>query len=91
MPIEREEFESGKVYSEVEKAVISFLNGNRNNAFTMAEIMEGIKIQTNFRDFWNVVASVIGIAAFQLMLYNLVNSGKIRMNVINGAYYYMAK
>lgn len=91
MPIDRSEFESGKVLGELEKAVISFLNENRNKAFTMSDIMDGIHFQRSFKDLWKTILSVIGIAAFQSILNNLVTSGKIRMNIINGIYYYMAK
>jgi hypothetical protein len=91
MPIERSEFESGKVLGEVEKAVVSFLNRSQNNAFTMGEIMDGINIQTSFKDFWKTIVSLIGLVAFQSILNNLVTSGKIRVNIVQGTYYYMAK
>jgi hypothetical protein len=91
MPIDRSEFESGKVLTEIEKAVISFLEKNRNKAYTAYEIMEGINLQTSFRDFWRAIASGIAIVGFQLTLNNLATSGKIKMNIINGIYYYIAK
>jgi hypothetical protein len=91
MPISKSEFESGQVLSEVEKAILTFLATNRNNAFTMGEIMDGINIQTDFRDLWKAVVSGIAIVGFQSILNNLVTSGKIRVNIIQGTYYYMAK
>jgi len=91
MPIDRSEFESGKVLTEIEKAVISFLGRNRNNAFTLVEIMDGINFQTSFRDFWRTIISGIAIVTFQSFLNNLATSGKIRVNIIQGTYYYMAK
>ena len=91
MPIDRSEFESGRVLTETEKAVISFLERNRNRAFTMGEIMDGINIQTSFSDFWKTIISGIAIVGFQSILSNLFTSGKIRMNIIDGIYYYMAK
>lgn len=91
MPIEKSEFESGKILSDLEKAVISFLDRNRNKAFTVGEIMDGINIQTDFSDFWKSIASGLIIFGFPSILNNLVTSGKIRMNIINGTYYYMAK
>jgi len=33
MPISKDEFESGRVLTELEKSVISFLERNRNKAF----------------------------------------------------------
>jgi hypothetical protein len=91
MPISRSEFESGQVLSEVEKAILTFLATNRNNAFTMGDIMDGINIQTSFSDLWKAIISGIAIVGFQSILNNLVTSGKIRVNIIQGAYYYMAK
>jgi hypothetical protein len=91
MPIDRGEFESGQILNQVEKAVISFLNVNKNKAFTISEIMDGINLQASFKDLWNVILFVIGIAAFHLILNSLVTSGKIRMNIIKGMLYYMAK
>jgi len=91
MPIDKSEFESGKVLGELEKAVISFLNENRNKAFTMSEIMDGINIQTSLKDLWQAILSVIAVLGFQSILNDLARSGKIRMNIINGISYYMAK
>ena len=95
MPISKDEFESGRVLTELEKSVISFLERNRNKAFTIGEIVGGINIQTNFSDFWKAIISVrahaIAIIGFHSILTNLVISGKIRMNIIHGIYYYMAK
>ena len=91
MPIDRSEFESGRVLPKIEKAVISFLERNRNKAFTMVEIMDGINFQTSFRDFWKAIISGIAIVGFQSLLNNLATSGKIRVNIIQGIYYYMTK
>jgi len=91
MPISKDEFESGRVLTELEKSVISFLERNRNKAFTIGEIMDSINIQTNFSDLWKSIASGIFIFGFPSILNNLVTSGKIRMNIIHGIYYYMTK
>lgn len=91
MPISKSEFESGQVLSDVEKAILHFLANNRHNAYTMGEIMDGINIQTSFSDLWKAIISGIAIVGFQSILNNLVTSGKIRANIIQGTYYYMAK
>jgi hypothetical protein len=57
----------------------------------MNEIMEGISLQTSYHDFWLAIASGIIMMTFPTMLNNLANSGKIRVNLIRGMYYYMAK
>jgi hypothetical protein len=90
-PISKSEFESGKVLSDLEKAVIAFLERNRDKAFNVSDIMDGINIQTDFRDFWKAIASGIIVLGFPSILNNLVTSGKIRVNIIQGIYYYMAK
>lgn len=91
MPIDRSEFESGRVIPELEKSVVGFLETNRDKAFTMTEIMDGINIQTSFRDFWKAVASGLSIFLFPDFLNNLARSGKIRVNIVQGTYYYIAK
>ncbi len=91
MPVSKSEFESGRILSEVERAILTFLETNRNNAFTISEIMDGINIQTDFRDLWKAVVSGFAIVGFQSILNNLVTSGKIRVNILQGTYYYMAK
>jgi hypothetical protein len=57
----------------------------------MNEIMDGINIQTDFRDFWKALASGIIILGFPSFLNNLATEGKISINLIQGIYYYMAK
>ena len=91
MPIDKEEFESGHILTDIEKKVISFLESNRNKAFTSDEIMNGINMQADFTDFWKAVASGLNLLGFPYILYHLVNEGRIRTNFINGTYYYMAK
>jgi hypothetical protein len=91
MPIEKSEFDSGVVLSELEKSIVAFLEKNRNYAFTSIEIMDGINIQTNFGDLWKAIASGIIIFGMPTILNNLVVKGKIKTNVIKGTQYYMAK
>lgn len=91
MPISRSEFESGKVLSEVEKAIVTFLERNRSNAYSLGEIMDGMNFQTDFRDLWKAVLSGVAIVGLQVTLNNLVTEKRIRVNIIQGTYYYMAK
>ena len=91
MPIEKSEFDSGVVLSELEKSAVSFLENNRNKAFTMLEIMDGINLQTNFGDLWTAIESGIIIFGMPTILNNLVAKGKIKTNIINGILYYMVK
>jgi hypothetical protein len=91
MPIEKSEFDSGIVLTELEKSAVSFLEKNRNKAFTMLEIMDGINLQTNFGDLWKAIESGIIVFGMPTILSNLVAKGKIKTNIINGTLYYMAK
>jgi hypothetical protein len=68
MPIEKSEFDSGVVLSELEKSVVSFLENNRSNAFTMLEIMDGINLETNFGDLWKAIESGIIIFGMPTIL-----------------------
>jgi len=42
MPIEIDEFNSGKHDMEVQREILEFLRANRSKAFTIEEILEGI-------------------------------------------------
>jgi len=91
MPISRKEFESGQVVTELERTVVTFLEGHRGYAYTMGEIMDGINIQTSFSDLWKAIVSGLFIFGFADFLNNLVMQGKIKSNIINGMNYYTAK
>jgi hypothetical protein len=91
MPIEKSEFDSGVVLSELEKSAVSFLEKNRNNAFTMLEIMDDINLQTSYGDLWKAIESGIIIFGMPTILNSLVAKGKIKTNIIKGTLYYMAK
>ena len=91
MPIDKSEFDAGVVLIELEKSAVSFLEKNRNNAFTMLEIMDGINLETNFGDLWKAIASGIIVFGMPTILSNLVAKGKIKTNIIKGTLYYMAK
>jgi hypothetical protein len=53
--------------------------------------MDGINIQTDFSDIFKAILSGIYILWLPSFLNNLVAKGKIRYNIIQGQYYYMAK
>jgi hypothetical protein len=91
MPIEKSEFDSGVVLSELEKSAVSFLENNRDKAFTMLEIMDGIDLQTDYGDLWKAIESGIIVFGMPTTLSNLVSKGKIKTNIVKGTLYYMAK
>lgn len=91
LPISRSEFESGQILSDLEKRIVSFLEKDRSQAYTSDEIMDGVHFQTDFSNIVVGFLSGIAILGFPTILNNLVAKGKIRMNLIKGRYYYMAK
>ena len=85
MPISKDEFESGRLLTELEKSLISFLERNRNKAFTIGEIMDGMNIETNFSDFWKAIISVrahtIAIIAKMKSGLCIISSRRLRISV----------
>jgi hypothetical protein len=90
MPIEKEKFEEGKVHSELEEEIISFLNERRDKAFTSQEIMGGMQLHTSFNTSEIAMMSTFAIADFTALLYGLVSKGEVRMKVIKNRMYFMA-
>ena len=90
MPIDKEEFESGKLHSKVEEEIISFLNERKEGAFTSQEIMGGVRYHTDFRTLEIAKMATFAIADFTALLYDLVRKGKIKMKVVRGRMYFMA-
>jgi hypothetical protein len=91
MPINRDEFESGRVLSNLERAIVAFLEKSRDKAFPSDEIMDGIHLQTDFSDIFRAIISGVVVLGFPSILQRLATDRKIRMNIIGGRYYYMAK
>ena len=90
MPIDKEEFESGKLHSKVEEEIISFLNERKEGAFTSQEIMGGVRYHTDFSTPEIAKMATFAIADFTALLYDLVRKGKIKMKVVRGRMYFMA-
>jgi hypothetical protein len=91
MPISREDFESGHTLNDLENSIISFLEKDRSTAFSPSEIMDGINYQRDYSDLLTFTVAGNTIYLFPQVLNNLVATGKIRYNIIEGEHYYMAK
>ena len=89
MPIDKEKFEHGKLYSKVEEEIISFLKERKEGAFTSQEIMGGIHYHTDFSTPEIAKMSTFAIADFTALLYDLVRRGKVKMKVVRGRMYFM--
>jgi len=89
MPIDKEKFEHGKLYSKVEEEIISFLKERQEGAFTSQEIMGGIHYHTDFSTPEIAKMSTFAIADFIALLYDIVRRGKVKMKVVRGRMYFM--
>jgi len=89
MPIDKEKFEGGKLHSNVEDDIISFLKERKEGAFTSQEIMGGVHLHTDFSTPEIAKMSTFAIANFTALLYDLVRKGKVKMNVVEGRMYFM--
>ena len=90
MPVNKEEFEAGKLHSKVEDEIVSFLKERKEGAFTSQEIMGGIHYHTDFSTPEIAKMSTFAIADFTTLLHDLVKRGKIKMKVVRGRMYFMA-
>jgi len=90
MPIDKEKFEDGKLHSNVEDDIISFLKERKEGAFTSQEIMGGVHLHTDFSTPEIAKMSTFAIADFTALLYDLVKKGKVKMKVVSGRMYFMA-
>ncbi len=91
MPIGRQEFENGKLHSKLEEEIVSFLDERKQRAFTSQEIMEGIRYHTEFTTPEISKMSTFAVADFTSFLHRLLREGKIKMKIVRGRMYIMAR
>ncbi len=91
MPIDKSDFENGKLHSKVEEEIISFLNERKERAYTSQEIMGGIHYHTEFSTPEITKMSTFAIADFTTLLYDLIKKGKVEMKVVRGRMYFRAR
>ena len=90
MPIDKEEFQNGKISSSWEDEIISFLNDRKEDGFTSQEIMMGTNYHADFATPEVAIISTFAIADFTNLLHDLARRGKIRMKVVRDRMYFMA-
>jgi hypothetical protein len=90
MPINKEEFETGNLHSEMENEITSFLKERKDSGFTSQEIMGGLHYHTDFSTPEVAKISTFVLTDFTNLLHNLVRLGKIRMKVVRDRMYFMA-
>lgn len=89
MPIEKTEFEKGKLHSNLEEEIIEFLNQRKKRAFTSKEIMEGLNYHAEFSTPEITKISTFTISDFTSLLYDLVKREKIKMRVVRSRMYFI--
>ena len=89
MPINKKEFEDGKLHSKVEEEIIAFLKEREKRAFTSQEIMGGIHLHTEFSTPEITKMSTFAIADFTALLYDMVKKGTITMRIIRNRMHFM--
>jgi hypothetical protein len=92
MPIGKEEWDSACKSDTFEKRILSFLKKNRDNAYTLPEIVSALGYSIEIRDFGSFVGGVAGYWLFQNAIENLVKEGclearKIKQNTGEQTYY----
>lgn len=89
MPIDKDEFQSGKPHSKMEDDIILFLKERAEKAYTSQEIMGGMEhFNTDFSSPEIAQMSTFAIADFTTMLYDLVKKEKIAVKIIKGRMYF---
>ncbi|MDH5634639.1 MAG: hypothetical protein OEY30_02305 [Candidatus Bathyarchaeota archaeon] len=91
MPITKKEFENGKIHSTLEEEIVTFLCERKDRAFTSQEVMEGLSYPAEFNTPEISKMSTFTIADFTTFLHHLVEDGRIRMKIVRGRMYIMAK
>ncbi len=90
MPIDKEEFQNGKISSSLEEEIISFLNVRKEEGFTSQEIMMGTNYHADFSTPEVAKMSTFAITDFATLLHNLARMGRIRMKLVRDRMYFMA-
>jgi len=90
MPVDKMEFQNGKISSSWEDEIISFLNDRKEDGFTSQEIMTATNCHPEFATPEVAMISTFAIADFTNLLYDLVRRGRIRMKVVRDRMYFMA-
>ena len=91
MPIEKDEFKTGKTRDKVEDDIVLFLKDRQDKAYTSQEIMGGIEHPAT--DFTNpdiAQMSAFAISDFSALLSEMVNKGRLSMRAIKGQMHFSA-
>lgn len=89
MPLTKREFEEGKLHSNLEEEIISFLSQRKRRAFTSKEIMDGLSYHTEFSTPEITKISTFTISDFTSLLHDLVKRERIKMRVVRNRMYFM--
>ena len=87
-PIGRKEFEKGSI--NLKEEILTFLNTNKDKAYTADEIMNATSIQTRFDLVVAPKISVFVSANFIAFLNDLAADGWVQRKVVNNRMYFTA-
>jgi hypothetical protein len=87
VPIKREEFEKGRILSETERAVLTYLRQNKDKAFTSSELASLLGSSSIGNNFLTDLLSTLSLYS---ILENLVKEKEIVKRVVGGTTYYAA-
>ena len=90
MPVDKEEFQNGKISTSLEDEIISFLNDRKEEGYTSQEIMMGTNYRADFATPEVALISTFVIADFTNLLHDLARRGRIRMKAVRDRMYFMA-
>ena len=91
MPITKKEFDEGKLHSNLEEEISSFLAKRKERAFTSKEIMGALNYPTEFSTTEIMKMSTFAISDFTSLLYDMVKREKIKMRVVRNRMYFMTQ
>ena len=84
-PISKDEWDSGRKWETPEARILLFLRKNRDKAFTLAEIIQGIGYITKWEDIWGLVGCVANLWTVQNALETLIKEATVKAKIIKKA------
>ena len=95
MPASRDEWDTGRTWTTLEAQILAFLRQNKEQGFKVSEIMNGLGIQGNIKDFPSLLGGIFSAWAVNSALEKLIEEGTVEAKIIKDEIgedtYYRAK
>lgn len=79
MPINSNEWEKGRTHDSTYNRVSTFLQSNKNQAFTIDEIIEKIDpLILDTTEYWTILENYVKISSVNIALQKLLNEGIVQ-------------